>query len=207
MSEGVGVLRPLFCYLPGRLTHSGSGQVAAESISIIPLVSRAAPASAKRDITGIFYATSTTQSFADDAARLAFEERWLGRYLRHDPDLAFIAIEASNQVVGYIVGAVADPAVTPRFSDLDFFRDWRHLTARYPAHLHVNLIEDARGRGIGAQLIEKFCTEARRRGAPGVHVVTTSGMRNVSFYNRVGFEERGRLARPSGDLVFLGRLL
>ena len=43
-------------------------------------------------IDKIFFAASATQTFADDATRAAFRERWLGRYFTHDPQRVFVAI-------------------------------------------------------------------------------------------------------------------
>jgi hypothetical protein len=40
-------------------------------------------------IDAVFFQSSNTQTFADAAARTAFRERWLGRYLSHDPDWAW----------------------------------------------------------------------------------------------------------------------
>ena len=40
--------------------------------------------------------------------------------------------------------------------------------ARYPGHLHVNLVREARGRSLGSRLVERFLDEARGREVPGV---------------------------------------
>ena len=81
------------------------------------------------------------------------------------------------------------------------------LTRRFPAHLHINLARRFRNRGIGARLIEAFAEIARQAGAPGLHVVTGRAMRNVRFYERCGFVERGSTRRNGRELVFLGRQL
>ena len=41
----------------------------------------------------------------------------------------------------------------------------------------------------------------------GVHVVTARGMRNIRFYERVGFQERGHVLWNGRELVFLARPL
>ena len=78
---------------------------------------------------------------------------------------------------------------------------------RYPAHLHINLGPAFRSRGIGARLIEAFAAVARARGAPGMHVVTGEGMRNVRFYQRCGFVEAGRTTWNGRPIIFLARSL
>ncbi len=157
-------------------------------------------------IDAIFFEASNTKSFESDAARAAFRERWLGRYLRHDPQFAYLAFAASGDVAGYVVGAIDDPALSERFADAGYVAAFGDLTRKYPAHLHINLAPAFRNRGIGGRLIEAFVAEAKRNGAPGVHVVTSANSDNVRFYNRNGFIE---VARTKGGtpLVFLARTL
>jgi GNAT superfamily N-acetyltransferase len=171
-------------------------------IARYPDVARAAELSAALD--EIFFQSSNTRSFANDAARDAFRERWLGRYLRHDPQFAYLALTASGQLAGYLVGSIDDPARSSRFADIGYFAHFRELTRRYPAHLHVNIATIFRNKGIGRRLIAAFIADARAAGAPGVHVVTSAGAKNVRFYNRNGFAEAGRLGTENA-LVFLAR--
>lgn len=159
------------------------------------------------EIDAIFFEASATRSFADAAARSAFRERWLGRYLQHDPRWVYLALAADGTVAGYLAGSLDDPARAPRFSDIAYFHDFAGLTADYPAHLHVNLAPQFRGRGIGAALVEAFAADAARAGARGMHVVTGVGMRNVGFYERNGFRELGRATANGREVVLLGRSL
>jgi len=156
-------------------------------------------------IDDIFYAASNTQSFASEAARAAFRERWLGRYLSHDSDHFYVALEVGGSVIGYLAGSFDDPARTPRFSDIAYFADLANETRRYPAHLHVNLAASARGSGIGSELVRSFAASAKAAGLPGVHVVTGAGARNVGFYSRLMFMEQRRFPYHGHNLVFLGR--
>jgi ribosomal protein S18 acetylase RimI-like enzyme len=158
------------------------------------------------EIDAIFFASSRTRTFADEAARSAFRERWLGRYLTNDPKFAFLALTASGNVAGYLVGAIEDPAESARFADVGYFAVFRELTKRFPAHLHVNLAPQFRGLGLGGQLIDAFVGAVMQAGVGGVHVVTSANARNVRFYNRNGFLEVGR-TEDKEPLVFLGRSL
>ncbi|MBS0250739.1 MAG: GNAT family N-acetyltransferase [Proteobacteria bacterium] len=158
------------------------------------------------EIDRIFFESSNTKTFPSDAARAAFRERWLGRYLSNDPAFAYIAKDGGGRIVGYLIGAIEDPALTSRFADIAYFAALSEQTKRYPAHLHVNISPEFRNRGIGGRLIDSFLADAKLAGAPGVHVVTSAGAANVSFYNRNGFVEVAR-AGTSGGLVFLARSL
>lgn len=174
--------------------------------TIVPYLSVVGDEGAKTAIDRIFFSSSNTKSFASELARAEFRQRWLGRYLSDFADCAFVAADPQGGIVGYIVGSFEDPARDVRFADQDHFQAFAHLTPRYPAQLHVNLDEGWRGHGVGRELVDTFAVAARRAGAPGVHVVTSRGARNVRFYNANGFHDVGSLAVRAGvELVFLGR--
>lgn len=158
------------------------------------------------DLDHIFFTSSMTQSFESDAAKSAFRDRWFGRYFRHFPHLVWVARRGDGQgAVGYVLGSLDDPARDPLFSDLPFLARFAEASARYPAHLHVNLDAEWRVHGIGRRLVEAFSGAARDAGAPGVHVVTQRGMRNVRFYLANGFLERAAAKVGESELVLLGR--
>ncbi len=163
-------------------------------------------AAADRAIERIFFAASNVQSFRDDAHRAAFRWLWLGRYLAQEPDHAFVAVSATV-VCGYLVGSLADPAPRAEFSELAYFQDFAAQTVRFPAHLHINVDEGARGRGVGALLVDRFAAHAAAKGISGVHVVTGAGMRNVRFYERLGFGEVARAPRNGSAVVMLAKAL
>jgi GNAT superfamily N-acetyltransferase len=169
---------------------------------------RTRPARIVARLDEIFFASSATQTFADEAARAAFRERWLGRYLAQDAQHAYLAVVDPGgeveDVAGYLVGSLDDPAQAQRFADLGYFRDMAHLTARYPAQLHINLAPEWRGQGIGRELVAAFCTHAKGAGVPGVHVFTSRGMRNVRFYADCGFSEVGASAWNGREILMLG---
>lgn len=157
------------------------------------------------EIDAIFFESSNKKSFESEDASTAFRERWLGRYLKYDPGFAYLAFTGED-IVGYLVGAVDDPALAPRFADIDYFAALAELTRQFPAHLHVNIAPAFRNRGIGGRLIDRFVADAEAAGAPGVHVVTSAGAQNIGFYNRNGFLEIARTGK-GGQLVFLARRL
>jgi ribosomal protein S18 acetylase RimI-like enzyme len=137
---------------------------------------------------------------------------------------------AWGSVIGYIVGAADSaayyaafrarwlPTVAGRFPgpegpprDLDeTISDLLHnpermlvtqIAARYPAHLHIDLLPEGQRRGLGRRLMNAFLDALRRRGVPGVHLTmdpANTGAR--AFYDRIGFTE---LPHPAGDGVAL----
>jgi GNAT superfamily N-acetyltransferase len=158
-------------------------------------------------IDDVFFQSSNTRNFESDGARALFRERWLGRYLAHDPQWCYVAMDADHEVAGYLVASLDDPALAPRFADITYFSVFKDLTRRFPAHLHVNLKASSRSSGIGSALVQRFASEARDAGATGVHVVTSRGARNVGFYERNGFAELGATGEGAREIVFLAHKL
>lgn len=63
---------------------------------------------------------------------------------------------------------------------------------RWPAHLHIDLLESCRGRGVGAALVRRWLDTLRAEGVPGCHVETLAeNERAVAFFTAMGFEPRG----------------
>ncbi|KAI0638294.1 hypothetical protein C8Q77DRAFT_423463 [Trametes polyzona] len=64
------------------------------------------------------------------------------------------------------------------------------LTEQYPAHLHINLLPECRGRGLGRELIERLCEALRRKGSRGVHLAAGDNNDDAAiFYTKIGFAE------------------
>ena len=73
------------------------------------------------------------------------------------------------------------------------------LRRDYPAHLHMNVAAEARGRGIGGALLEAHLDALRAHGVPGVHLFC--GPAPLDFYARHGFALLGRLELADGFRV------
>lgn len=158
----------------------------------------------------IFFEASATRSFADAAARAEFRWRWLGRYLERDPRLVHFAFlrlgrDGADTLAGYLAGDLDDPARSGRYGDIGYFPLLGEWTARFPAHLHVNVAREARSLGLGSQLVERFVADVAGAGRSGVHVVTGAASRNVAFYRRNGFTAAHEFDWQGTRLVLLGR--
>lgn len=84
---------------------------------------------------------------------------------------------------------------------------WRHggfpriRLERHPAHFHINIQREFRGRHAGTQLVERFLTQAQEARRRGVHVaVRRDNAPSCAFFERLGFVEAGhhRVVIPSG---------
>lgn len=78
------------------------------------------------------------------------------------------------------------------------------IAAAYPAHLHIDLTERVRGRGLGRVLIERLIGELRGRAVAGVHLgVDPANANAIGFYRHLGFRELASLP----DELVMGRRL
>lgn len=149
-------------------------------------------------------------------------------YVDYAPQWAWVASE-EDKVVGYII-AVPDTAQfrawwqkewVPRLQDR--FREEVRSTwpardramfeeavagekrppaweAEYPAELHIDILPEGQGQGLGRKLIDTLFTQLREEGVPGLALgVGGSNKGAIGFYERLGFEvlsasyENGRL--------------
>ncbi|WP_433151048.1 GNAT family N-acetyltransferase [Actinomadura nitritigenes] len=78
---------------------------------------------------------------------------------------------------------------------------------RWPAHLHINLVPEARGTGAAENLMTAWFDRLRATGSPGCHLQTLcENTRALAFFRRMGFTEHGP-ARPVPGLRYRGRRL
>lgn len=198
----------------------------------MPLV-RAAGASDREAVADVSFATGyfgrpAGRFFPD---RALFEDLWVRPYFEGSGCCVFVA-EVDGEVVGYILGSCDTRAYQRHMVTLSTrlaVRWWkgrysalgkslRYLlraarypgpTApleKYPAHLHINLLAEARGHGLGRALMEAFLACLRAREVPGVQLSTTiENEAALGLYRAFGFHvydrQRSRLWRP-----WLGRL-
>ena len=162
-----------------------------------------------------------------------FGDVWVGPYLVLLPDLAFVA-EGDAGLDGYVVGAADTaafesacegrwwPALRARYPDppddgqltpdQQLHRLVHHpprapsdVLVEFPAHLHVNLLPRAQGRGVGRRLLETLF--GALAGVPGIHLGVAPGNdRAAAFYAHLGFVPIGPRRGP-GDGWLLGRRL
>lgn len=128
------------------------------------------------------------------------------------------AVPGPDGVVGYVVGVADSaafherlerdwwPALRERYPlgahvsgdngyDADLVRAIHHpapvepaIVARYPAHLHVDLLPDAQGGGHGRRLLGALFDALRTAGVPGVHLgVSLRNTAAIGFYQHLGF--------------------
>ena len=157
----------------------------------------------------------------------SFADVFTSYYTDHEPQSVYVA-ESENYVVGYLLGCV-DTVRAPRptavlarqtLRRLLFVRPgtaplcWRSvwdavshrplpagelLDPRWPAHLHINLLREARGCGAGAKLMEAWFGRLRALQSPGCHLATfAENTSAIAFFTRMGFRPFGPPALVPG---------
>jgi len=144
-------------------------------------------------------------------------ELYVAPYAVLEPEHAFVLDDGTGSPGGYIVGALdtlafaarceADwwpevrarhPAPTGVGGLDDLFVALAHspplpdeqLVARYPSHLHIDLLPPLQSGGWGRQLVATLCDVLRGDGSPGVHLgMSTANERADGFYRHLGFVE------------------
>lgn len=148
-------------------------------------------------------------------------------YVAFEPELAFV-VDDGERAVGYVVGTADTAAFVRRFrgewlpsvagkwpptsgsSPTDELVRILHDPERmlwpqlepYPAHLHIDLLPSAQGRGFGRALINRFFAALAARGVPAVHLgMVPANVKARAFYDRLGFHE---IAVPDPTTTYLG---
>jgi ribosomal protein S18 acetylase RimI-like enzyme len=65
----------------------------------------------------------------------------------------------------------------------------QEINERYPAHLHIDILEAFQHKGIGTQLMTRFEDHMRELKVQGIHLGTSEGnYKAVPFYKKLGYK-------------------
>ncbi|KAA3660169.1 MAG: N-acetyltransferase [Chloroflexi bacterium] len=136
-------------------------------------------------------------------------------YAYFEPDLCFV-LTRDNLPCGYILGT-RDSVAFHEQCERDWFAPLReryplasandvspqakmirllHVGHRphdeaesYPAHLHIDILPEGQGQGLGRKLIETFLNRLKELGVLGVHLgVGKQNPKAIGFYEKLGFQ-------------------
>jgi ribosomal protein S18 acetylase RimI-like enzyme len=153
---------------------------------------------------------------------------WAGQYLSFAPEFALVA-ELDGEPVGYVLGALDTaafearlraewwPALQQEFplpgtgTPLDVeligrLHEPDHtpdvVVAKYPSHLHINLLPVAQGLGSGRTLMDEMFSRLRTAGSAGVHLgVSPRNAHALGFYEHLGLRRHDH----DGGVLFTQR--
>lgn len=82
------------------------------------------------------------------------------------------------------------------------------VAARYPAHLHLNLLPRLQGRGVGTTLLNDWLASAARHGARAVHIaVNRANVGAIRFWQKRNFAELVDEQLAGGRTIWMGQEL
>jgi len=145
---------------------------------------------------------------------------YVGPYMEFEPQSVFI-LEDDQGLCGYIMGVLDSqtyyqwmhsewlPKIrvnykkptgnldtwdeTEKITDLLFHPVSQRLLPDYPAHLHIDLLSRAQGKGQGKLMMDRFIDYLRYNKIPGLHLdLSSSNDRAFNFYRKYGMEELDR---------------
>lgn len=160
---------------------------------------------------------------------------FVGPYLAYEPELSLV-LEDDQGVCGYALAALDSRAFYARYDHewrrklceqfplppgdpatwtrAETVHCWYHKPdyfcpepyEDYPSHMHIDLLQRARGQGIGRRMMEQLMDELRRRGSPGAHLaVSVLNTPALGFYRRLKFHELARTGTTTSGSIYLGK--
>lgn len=123
-------------------------------------------------------------------------------YINEEPENCFVAVDSEDRPVGYIL-STADFDKWVTLFRKKYLRGLNPLTKmlgegsikgleaharEYPAHLHIDILPDYQGCGIGRTLLEALTTCLRQKGIEGIQLnVAADNSGAISYYEKMGF--------------------
>lgn len=78
-----------------------------------------------------------------------------------------------------------DEVKAERFSNAN--RELERFYPEYPAHIHIDILEEYTGNGVGSKLMQALFEVLKEEKVPGICVlVDTNNKRAVRFYEKMG---------------------
>ena len=136
-------------------------------------------------------------------------------YIEKEPENCFVLADENDVAVGYVLCAKEQkkyrriflkeyqPRVHGSREDktVSWGEAWVHgiYARRYPAHLHIDILQGYRGGGNGTRMIAELLDHLKAQNVKGVHLVVGEDNPNaIRFYTRCGFKTllkfgRGRI--------------
>ena len=160
---------------------------------------------------------------------------FVGPYLAYEPELSLV-LEDDQGICGYALGALDSRAFFARYeaewrpdlcarypapqgdpshwSRVQNVYQWYHNPdyftpepyEEYPSHLHIDLLERARGRGYGRRMLEQVMDRLRSCGSSGAHLgVSVPNTIALGFYQCLGFRELIRVGDGKDGCTYMGK--
>ena len=158
----------------------------------------------KQQVQNVCISQSTSR-YKDDNAKKATLALYCDPYI--DKEICLILKNDLDEVCGYILCAKdlkayeknaypyyltlkeLDEVKAERFPTSN--REMERFYPEYPAHIHIDILEEYTGNGVGSKLMQALFEVLKEEKVPGICVlVDTNNKRAVRFYEKMGFNPR-----------------
>lgn len=151
--------------------------------------------------------TGPAAALQEGAARTVLLATYCDYYIECEPHNCFVIADDNDEAVGYIICAenywryrerfLRDYA--PRTKGFSLHQRIECLGAaylpkwfckKYPAHLHIDILDEYQRQGLGSKLMDTLTRHLRAKGIPGVMLgVSSKNEKGRNFYNKYGFKK------------------
>ncbi|MCL2512616.1 MAG: GNAT family N-acetyltransferase [Oscillospiraceae bacterium] len=126
-------------------------------------------------------------------------------YVEQEPQNCFVA-EGDGKLLGYVICAEDYRAYAKKYKRVYMPRIRKYgikaslearestlahriLARKYPAHLHIDVLDGYRSLGLGSKLIDALCEHLKSSGVKGLMLtVAPKNKRGAHFYEKYGFK-------------------
>lgn len=127
-------------------------------------------------------------------------------YVRECWETCFVLADDNDKAVGYIlcepdyrrfkkifrkidVPAITKLHIPSGFKSWFFPISYSFYGRKYPAHLHIDLLDDYQSKGYGAKMVQMLLDELKKRNIKGIMLIASAeNYGAIRFYKRLGFE-------------------
>jgi ribosomal protein S18 acetylase RimI-like enzyme len=138
-------------------------------------------------------------------------------YIEHESEHCFVVADKDDNAVGYIICAPDYSEFVkkfikykqPKIRKLSLkeaiirrleFMYMKRIGNKYPAHLHIDILDDYQRMGLGHKLINKLMRHLNEIGVSRLHLgCSAQNIKGVNFYNKIGFHKVRKIA---GAVIF-----
>ncbi len=149
----------------------------------------------------------------------ALQDVFCRYYIEEEPENCFVAVDENDQVKGYILGAkdyltykkvfttyILEGSKNPVTQAMgpSSMEAIEPFSEEYPAHLHIDLLPECQGQGVGRMLLNTLADHFKEQGIKGLLLdVAVDNTGAIAFYEKCGFSQ----IHVGNQEIVMGRLL
>lgn len=159
----------------------------------------------------------TSSGFESEKGRTALFALYCDYYINEEPESCFVAVNEQDEAIGYILCAPSSERydevfnkkyapIVKKASPLRYLMHvaneflHRKVKKNYPAHLHIDILEEGQRKGTGTRLMDTLIEYLKKNEIKGVYLVCGAGnAKGVNFYKKYGFKV---LSAKFGSVTF-----